>query len=212
MVRELPPGAKTESWQHLFSQKKKQKNVVGTSSFFFFHDSSCALFWQLSIERFSICTLVSESVPLPTFPNPASSPPFPSLPPPSRQGSQDSASMLSGEGYHVPIGLDAPQLHTRVSVGQLRSALLQQTGNGAQPEKVYDHLHVCDPDRHYQPVYLCDNICLRLINFFPFLLLLCLFGYQLSCHVLSGSGCETGLRGGPATHAALPPRWVRWRS
>ncbi|TMS14869.1 Supervillin [Larimichthys crocea] len=53
-----------------------------------------------------------------------------------RQGSQDSASMLSGEGYHVPIGLDAPQLHTRVSVGQLRSALLQQTGNGAQPEKV----------------------------------------------------------------------------
>lgn len=80
--------------------------------------------------------------------------------------------MLSGEGYHVPIELDAPQLHTRVSVGQLRSALLQQTGNGAQPEKVYDHLHVCDPDRHYQPVYLCDNICLRLINFFPFLLLL----------------------------------------
>ncbi|XP_023266730.1 supervillin-like isoform X2 [Seriola lalandi dorsalis] len=53
-----------------------------------------------------------------------------------RQGSQDSASMLSGEGHHVPGGLVAPQLHTRVSVGQLRSALLQQTGSGAQPEKV----------------------------------------------------------------------------
>ncbi|XP_071324857.1 supervillin isoform X3 [Trachinotus anak] len=53
-----------------------------------------------------------------------------------RQGSQDSASMLSGEGHLVPGGLDAPQLHTRVSVGQLRSALLQQTGSGAQPEKV----------------------------------------------------------------------------
>lgn len=53
-----------------------------------------------------------------------------------RQGSRDSASMLSGEGHLVPHGLDAPQLHTRVSVGQLRSALLQQTGSGAQPEKV----------------------------------------------------------------------------
>ncbi|CAK6961185.1 supervillin [Scomber scombrus] len=53
-----------------------------------------------------------------------------------RQGSQDSASMLSGEGHLVPHGLDAPQLHTRVSVGQLRSALLRQTGSGAQPEKV----------------------------------------------------------------------------
>ncbi|XP_076000466.1 supervillin-like [Genypterus blacodes] len=53
-----------------------------------------------------------------------------------RQGSQDSASMLSGEGHPVSHGLDAPQLHTRVSVGQLRSALLQQTGSGAQPEKV----------------------------------------------------------------------------
>ncbi|XP_040918455.1 supervillin isoform X2 [Toxotes jaculatrix] len=51
-----------------------------------------------------------------------------------RQGSQDSASILSGEGH--PVGLDAPQLHTRVSVGQLRSALLQQTGSGVQPEKV----------------------------------------------------------------------------
>ncbi|XP_078140648.1 supervillin [Centroberyx gerrardi] len=58
-----------------------------------------------------------------------------------RQGSQDSASMLSGGGAPVPHdspGLDAPQLHTRVSVGQLRSALLQQTGSGAQPEKVPD--------------------------------------------------------------------------
>uniref|UniRef100_UPI0037E86EEB supervillin n=1 Tax=Semicossyphus pulcher TaxID=241346 RepID=UPI0037E86EEB len=53
-----------------------------------------------------------------------------------RQGSQDSASMLSGEGCPVPLGPDAPQLHTRVSVGQLRSALLQQTGSGAQPETV----------------------------------------------------------------------------
>ncbi|XP_074512353.1 supervillin-like isoform X2 [Sebastes fasciatus] len=53
-----------------------------------------------------------------------------------RQGSPDSASMLSGEGHPVPVGLDALQLHTRVSVGQLRSALLQQTASGAQPEKV----------------------------------------------------------------------------
>ncbi|XP_062422328.1 supervillin isoform X3 [Pungitius pungitius] len=51
-----------------------------------------------------------------------------------RQGSPDSASMLSGEGHLVPLGLDAPQLHTRVSVGQLRSALLQQTGSGAQAD------------------------------------------------------------------------------
>ncbi|XP_008289012.1 supervillin-like isoform X2 [Stegastes partitus] len=50
-----------------------------------------------------------------------------------RQGCQDSASMLSGEGHMV--GLDAPQLRTRVSVGQLRSALLQQTESAAQPEK-----------------------------------------------------------------------------
>lgn len=54
---------------------------------------------------------------------------------PSRQGSQNSASMQSGEEPHVPHGLDGPQLHTRVSVGQLRSALLQQTESGAQPEK-----------------------------------------------------------------------------
>lgn len=49
--------------------------------------------------------------------------------------------MLSGEGCCVRLGHDAPQLHTGVSVGQLRSALLQQTG--AQPDKVYAHLHVC---------------------------------------------------------------------
>ncbi|XP_029996795.1 supervillin isoform X2 [Sphaeramia orbicularis] len=54
-----------------------------------------------------------------------------------RQGSQDSASMLGGEGHP-----DAPQLHTRVSVGQLRSALLQQTGTGAQPDKA-----CCDTGR-----------------------------------------------------------------
>ncbi|AWP19346.1 putative supervillin-like [Scophthalmus maximus] len=58
---------------------------------------------------------------------------------PSKQGSQDSASTLSGEGHLLPGGLDVPQVHTRVSVGQLRSALLQQTGSGGgggeQPEK-----------------------------------------------------------------------------
>ncbi|XP_014188935.1 supervillin isoform X2 [Haplochromis burtoni] len=52
-----------------------------------------------------------------------------------RQGSQNSASMQSGEEPHVPHGLDGPQLHTRVSVGQLRSALLQQTESRAHPEK-----------------------------------------------------------------------------
>lgn len=60
---------------------------------------------------------------------------FPHSTLPSRQGSQNSASMQSGEEPHVPHGLDGPQLHTRVSVGQLRSALLQQTESGAQPEK-----------------------------------------------------------------------------
>ncbi|XP_026215825.1 supervillin isoform X5 [Anabas testudineus] len=52
-----------------------------------------------------------------------------------RQGSKDSASTLSGQGHLIPHG-DGPQLHTRVLVGQLRSALLQQTGSGVQPEKV----------------------------------------------------------------------------
>ncbi|KAK2833119.1 hypothetical protein Q5P01_017008 [Channa striata] len=53
-----------------------------------------------------------------------------------RQGSQDSACMLSGEGPLTPLGLDVPQLKTRVSVGQLRSVLLQQTGNGVPPDEV----------------------------------------------------------------------------
>lgn len=64
--------------------------------------------------------------------------------------------MLSGEGSAaVPAGLDAPQLHTRVSVGHLRSALLQQTASATQAEKVYGHLHVRGPR---QPVYLCDDL------------------------------------------------------
>ncbi|XP_041673238.1 supervillin isoform X3 [Cheilinus undulatus] len=53
-----------------------------------------------------------------------------------RQGSQDSASMLSGEGCPVPHGPDARQLRTGVSVGRLRSTLLHQTRSGAQPENV----------------------------------------------------------------------------
>ncbi|XP_037545163.1 supervillin, partial [Nematolebias whitei] len=36
------------------------------------------------------------------------------------------------------LGLDGPQLRTRVSVGQLRSALLQQTESGAEPDKDLD--------------------------------------------------------------------------
>lgn len=72
---------------------------------------------------------------------------------------------------------------------------------------------VCDPSH---PVYLCDNIWLRLNFFFPFPLILCLCGYQLpwcwASHVLSRSGCEAGLRGGPAAHPALPPRRARWWS
>nr|XP_046187962.1 supervillin-like isoform X5 [Oncorhynchus gorbuscha] len=56
-----------------------------------------------------------------------------------RQCSSGSAGMLSaGEPLAPPgpPGPDAAQLQTRVSVGQLRSALLQQTGPGTQPEKV----------------------------------------------------------------------------
>lgn len=49
--------------------------------------------------------------------------------------------MLSGVGSTA----DAPQLHTRVSVGQLRSALLQQTASAPQPQKVYARLHVRAP-------------------------------------------------------------------
>ncbi|XP_029614617.1 supervillin isoform X2 [Salmo trutta] len=58
-----------------------------------------------------------------------------------RQCSSGSAGMLSrGESLAPPgpPGPDAAQLQTRVSVGQLRSALLQQTGTGTQPEKVPD--------------------------------------------------------------------------
>lgn len=51
--------------------------------------------------------------------------------------------MLSGVGSTA--GPDVPQLHTRVSVGQLRSALLQQTASAPQPEKVYARLHVRAP-------------------------------------------------------------------
>ncbi|XP_068192614.1 supervillin [Antennarius striatus] len=46
-----------------------------------------------------------------------------------RQGSQDSP----GEGGVAPPGPDAPLLHTRVSVGRLRSVLLQQK-DGGEPE------------------------------------------------------------------------------
>ncbi|XP_055746518.1 supervillin-like isoform X5 [Salvelinus fontinalis] len=56
-----------------------------------------------------------------------------------RKCSSDSAGMLSGVELLAPPGPpgpDAAQLQTRVSVGQLRSALLQQTGTGTQPEKV----------------------------------------------------------------------------
>uniref|UniRef100_A0A4W5PKH7 Supervillin c n=1 Tax=Hucho hucho TaxID=62062 RepID=A0A4W5PKH7_9TELE len=56
-----------------------------------------------------------------------------------RQCSSGSAGMLSGGeplALPGPPGPDAAQLQTRVSVGQLRSALLQQTGTGTQPEKV----------------------------------------------------------------------------
>ncbi|KAM9746452.1 supervillin isoform 3-T4 [Menidia menidia] len=52
-----------------------------------------------------------------------------------RQGCPDSAGTLGGEGHVVALGLDTPQLHTRVSVGQLRSALLQQAESGAQPDR-----------------------------------------------------------------------------
>uniref|UniRef100_A0A3Q2CYJ1 Supervillin c n=1 Tax=Cyprinodon variegatus TaxID=28743 RepID=A0A3Q2CYJ1_CYPVA len=52
------------------------------------------------------------------------------------QSCQDSAKVLGEEGHLVNPGPDAPQLHTRVSVGQLRSVLLQQTESGAGLEKL----------------------------------------------------------------------------
>ncbi|XP_026180656.1 supervillin isoform X2 [Mastacembelus armatus] len=84
-----------------------------------------------------------------------------------RQGSQDSASMLSGEENFVPLGLEAPQLHTRVSVGQLRSALLQQTGSGVQPEKVCP-----DVGQAVSPLDLAvkpgsDGVCRRTRRYLP---------------------------------------------
>lgn len=112
-----------------------------------FSKSACALVWQLSLERFNAVLLFLRTFLSPRFL--ASSPPSPHSRPPSRQGSLDSASMLSGEGCCVPLGHDAPQLHTRVSVGKLRSALLQQSG--AQPDKVYAHLHVC-------AIILCTSV------------------------------------------------------
>ncbi|XP_054615893.1 supervillin [Dunckerocampus dactyliophorus] len=48
----------------------------------------------------------------------------------SGQGSQDSANMPGEEGHPVQ------QLHTRVSVGQLRSALLQQAGSGGETDNI----------------------------------------------------------------------------
>lgn len=62
--------------------------------------------------------------------------------------------MLGGE----VSAADAPQLHTRVSVGQLRSALLQQTASTPQPENVYGHLHVRGPRPH---------VCLHADLYFP---------------------------------------------
>ncbi|KAM4717993.1 supervillin isoform 2-T2 [Anableps anableps] len=52
------------------------------------------------------------------------------------QSCQDSANALSEEGHLVYPGPNALQLHTRVSVGQLRSALLRQTESGAGQEKL----------------------------------------------------------------------------
>ncbi|KAM4598323.1 supervillin [Polymixia lowei] len=55
-----------------------------------------------------------------------------------RQGSQGSASMLSEReppAPHDSPGHDAPQLLTHVSVGRLRSVLLQQKGSEAQPAR-----------------------------------------------------------------------------
>ncbi|XP_032442572.1 supervillin isoform X1 [Xiphophorus hellerii] len=52
------------------------------------------------------------------------------------QNCQDSANVPSEDGLLVHPGPDAPQLHTRVLVGQLRSSLLQQTEGRAGQEKL----------------------------------------------------------------------------
>uniref|UniRef100_A0A3P9NVN9 Supervillin c n=1 Tax=Poecilia reticulata TaxID=8081 RepID=A0A3P9NVN9_POERE len=52
------------------------------------------------------------------------------------QNCQDSANVPSEDGLLVHPGPDTPQLHTLVSVGQLRSSLLQQTEGGAGQEKL----------------------------------------------------------------------------
>ncbi|XP_014860285.1 PREDICTED: supervillin-like isoform X1 [Poecilia mexicana] len=52
------------------------------------------------------------------------------------QNCQDSANVPSEDGLLVHPGPDASQLHTRVSVGQLRSSLLQQTEGSAGQEKL----------------------------------------------------------------------------
>ncbi|XP_036408959.1 supervillin-like isoform X1 [Megalops cyprinoides] len=53
----------------------------------------------------------------------------------SRQWSQGTPNLGTGGRSLHPSAPDAPQLCTWVSVGQLRSALLQQTCSGTQPEK-----------------------------------------------------------------------------
>ncbi|KAM9779756.1 supervillin-like [Neosynchiropus ocellatus] len=68
-----------------------------------------------------------------------------------RPGSQDCFG-ISGEG---PI--DAPQLHTRVSVGQLRTALLQQDGSGPQPERESRPDGGCGSTPAHQPARPCPE-------------------------------------------------------
>ncbi|XP_053708509.1 supervillin-like isoform X2 [Synchiropus splendidus] len=68
-----------------------------------------------------------------------------------RQGVRDSAG-ISGEGH-----MDAPQLHTRVSVGQLRTALLQQDGCGPQPETESCPDPGCGSTSAHQPVKPCPE-------------------------------------------------------
>ncbi|KAI1887252.1 hypothetical protein AGOR_G00187960 [Albula goreensis] len=56
----------------------------------------------------------------------------------NRQWSQAAPGLCSGAGAGDALSHDALQLHTRVSVGQLRSALLQQTAAGMPGEKASD--------------------------------------------------------------------------